>query len=200
MENKRAFLDKVAGLFIEHGAKTLTMDDIAREFGISKKTLYQYYSTKEALLEEVLKYKLKEVVVRLKNLETRTENAVERMYCRDAMIEQAIESNNSILLRQLVKYYPAIFNRHMVDFSEKFSQVLAHNTQRGRKQGLYRKDFDELNYARMFFQLAMSYDSSPHLDTEKVDRRQYQQAVMDMYLNSITTEEGKKIMNQFKNQ
>ncbi|HAI79685.1 MAG TPA: TetR/AcrR family transcriptional regulator, partial [Chryseobacterium sp.] len=56
----KKFLEKVVELFIDNGAKTLTMDDIAKEFGMSKKTLYQKYANKEALLEDVLAFKLEE--------------------------------------------------------------------------------------------------------------------------------------------
>ncbi|HAI79684.1 MAG TPA: TetR family transcriptional regulator, partial [Chryseobacterium sp.] len=57
---------------------------------------------------------------------------------RDEHIERAVQSNNSLLIRQLIKYYPAIFNKHMMDFAEKFSEVMVHNIERGRQQGYYR--------------------------------------------------------------
>ena len=52
MKNTRCTLDRLFDMFRTHGAKTLTMDDIAREFCISKKTLYQKYKNKEELLTE----------------------------------------------------------------------------------------------------------------------------------------------------
>ena len=88
MEENIEFLCKAADLFIENGAKTLTMDDIAKEFGISKKTLYQKYKNKEELIEEVLYYKLVELIERLQFLDENIENAVERMICRDEQIEK----------------------------------------------------------------------------------------------------------------
>lgn len=99
MENKNQFLKKATELFIEHGSKTLTMDDVAREFGMSKKTLYQKYKNKEALLEDVLTFKLNEVIEKLQQLDAKIENAVERMFCRDEHIEKAVQSNNSLLIR-----------------------------------------------------------------------------------------------------
>ena len=80
MENKNQFLEKATELFIEHGSKTLTMDDVAREFGISKKTLYQKYKNKEALLEEVLDFKLNHIIQKMQKLDVEVENAVERMF------------------------------------------------------------------------------------------------------------------------
>ena len=180
MEDKTKFLLKSAQLFIENGAKTLTMDDIAREFGISKKTLYQKYKNKEELLEEVLQYKLEEVIARINYLDENIDNAVERMICRDEEIDKVSHSNNNILIRQLLKYYPTIFHKHMMNFSEKFSQVLVHNIEKGRKQGFYRDNFDAEIYAKIFFQLVMSYDSSPYLDTSVIEREHYSQETMMM--------------------
>ncbi len=195
----KSFLEKVAELFIENGAKTLTMDDIAREFGMSKKTLYQKYTTKEALLEDVLEYKLTEVIEKLNKMDKQIENAVDRMYCRDEEIEKAARSNNSVLIRQLLKYYPTIFNKHMMNFSERFTEVLVQNIERGREQGYYRTDFDAALYASIYFQMVMSYDSSPFLDTSKTDRAEYSNVALNFYMNAITTELGKQQLIKYNN-
>lgn len=198
MENCNTFLVKAAQLFIDNGAKSLTMDDIAKEFGISKKTLYQKYKNKEELLEEVLEHKIEVVIKRLQFLDSSVENAIERMICRDEEIDKVSHSNKTLLIRQLSKYYPTIFNKHMLNFSEKFSQVLVHNIEKGRKQGFYREDFDAEMYAKIFFQLVMSYDNSPYLDPIAIDREHYYHETMMMYMNAITTEKGKEILKKIK--
>ena len=184
-------LEKVADLFIYYGAKTVTMDDIAQELKISKKTLYQKYKNKEVLLEEVLTYKLEKVLLKMRNLDETIDNAVERMFARDEDIERASRTNDSIMLRQLIKYYPRIFNRHMLYFSEKLSEILVHNIERGRKQGLYREDFDANLYSKLYFQLTMTYDNSPFLDTTEISRAHYQHESLMFYMNAITNEKGK---------
>ncbi len=193
----KAFLEKVVDLFIENGAKTVTMDDVAREFGMSKKTLYQKYKNKEALLEDVLTFKLNEVIEKLQQLDATIENAVERMFCRDEHIERAVQSNNSLLIRQLIRYYPSIFNRHMLQFSEKFADVMVHNIERGRAQGYYRPDFDAKIYAKIFFLLVMSYESSPFLDTAQIEKEYYNNEAMMFYMNAITTEKGKEFLKKY---
>jgi len=191
------FLEKVVMLFIENGAKTLTMDDIAKEFGMSKKTLYQHYKNKEALLEDVLAFKLNDVIEQLNMLDDTIENAVERMFCRDQQIEEAVKSNKSLFIRQLVRYYPAIFNKHISEFSDRFTDVLLRNIKKGREQGYYRTDFNETAYAQLFFSLIMSYDSSPFIDNEIFDRNHFHEEVVLFYMNAITTEEGKKFIKQY---
>jgi len=190
---EKIFIEKVADLFLENGAKTLTMDDIAKEFGMSKKTLYKEYETKEALLEEVLKHTANRVLEEIKVLGDQFDNAIERMLCRDTAIVKASTSNESLLLKQLIKYYPHIFNKHILNFSEKFSVILVHNIEKGREQGLYRTNFDPEFYGKLFFQLSMSY-YSPYLDITNITKFQYLARVLDFYLNAITTPKGKAYM------
>ncbi len=198
MEKDIEFLEKVSELFLENGAKSVTMDDIASELKISKKTLYQMYRNKEALLEEVLVYKLEIVISKMRSLDVTVENAVERMFARDEGIIKASRTNNSLMLRQLIKYYPQIFNKHMLNFSEKISEILIHNIERGRKQGLYREDFDADLYSKLFFQLIMTYDNSPFLDTTHISRERYHQETLSLYMNAITTEKGKEVLKKMK--
>lgn len=191
MDENTAFLEKASQLFIENGAKSLTMDDIAKEFGMSKKTLYQKYANKEALLSDVLHFKMEEVIEKMMNLDDHVVNAIERMFCRDEQIETAMEANKSLLIRQLLKYYPAIFSKHMMQFSERFTDVMVHNIQRGREQGYYHDNFDSKLYGKMFFQLVTSYDSSPFFNTDEINRSHFNNEAMLFFLNAITTEKGK---------
>jgi AcrR family transcriptional regulator len=196
MDENTHFLVKASELFLEHGAKTLTMDDISKSFGISKKTLYVKYKNKEELIEAVLHFKLDEIITRLQFLDDQIENAVERMFCRDEQLEKVADSNNSLLIKQLHKYYPAIFNKHMLEFAEKFSQVMLHNIEKGRAQGYYRTNFDAELYAKFFFQLIMSMESSLYLDPNVIDKVYYKNELMNMYMNAITTEKGKQILKK----
>lgn len=190
------FLEKSAKLFLENGAKTFTMDDIAREFRMSKKTLYQKYKNKEALLEDVLTFKFNALIKRMEKLDLEVENAVTRMYCRDEEMEKAIESNNSIFIKQLIKYYPQIFEAHMMRFSEKFSDIMYQNIAKGRKQGYYRKDFNEKLYAKFLFHLMISYHNTPYLGVEEMKESDFCHFVLDFYMNSITTEKGKEFLEK----
>ena len=196
MKRDEDFLAKVSTLFLENGAKTVTMDDIAKELGVSKKTLYQKYKNKESLLEEVLTYALDKVLTRMRNLDEEIDNAIDRMLARDQEVEKASRTNDSILLRQLIKYYPGIFTKHMQNFAEKFADILEQNIARGRKQGYYRENFDSRLYAKLFFQLIITYDNSPYLETKSISRPEYHHEALLFYMNSIATEKGRKYIEK----
>ncbi|MEJ8597923.1 TetR/AcrR family transcriptional regulator [Riemerella anatipestifer] len=197
MEDRIIFLKKVSELFVQNGAKSLTMDDIAKAFSISKKTLYQNYKNKEVLLEEVLDFLLKQLLEQLKAEEEKSLNPIEKMLLREPKIEQISENNRTVFVRQLIKYYPEIYNMHIVNVYKGVYEILKHNVIKGREQGLYEKDFDIETYAKYFLELMFAFDSSPLFEEEqKVGRSNYCQGVVRFYLNAIVTPKGKEFLNQ----
>ncbi|MDY3339228.1 TetR/AcrR family transcriptional regulator [Riemerella anatipestifer] len=197
MEDRIIFLKKVSELFVQNGAKSLTMDDIAKAFSISKKTLYQNYKNKEVLLEEVLDFLLKQLLEQLKAEEEKSLNPIEKMLLREPKIEQISENNRTVFVRQLIKYYPDIYNMHIVNVYKGIYEILKHNVIKGREQGLYEKDFDIETYAKYFLELMFAFDSSPLFEEEqKIGRSNYCQGVVRFYLNAIVTPKGKEFLNQ----
>ncbi|MBT0555951.1 TetR/AcrR family transcriptional regulator [Riemerella anatipestifer] len=197
MEDRIIFLKKVSELFVQNGAKSLTMDDIAKAFSISKKTLYQNYKNKEVLLEEVLDFLLKQLLEQLKAEEEKSLNPIEKMLLRETKIEQISENNRTVFVRQLIKYYPEIYNMHIVNVYKGIYEILKHNVIKGREQGLYEKDFDIETYAKYFLELMFAFDSSPLFEEEqKIGRSNYCQGVVRFYLNAIVTPKGKEFLNQ----
>ncbi|MDY3364051.1 TetR/AcrR family transcriptional regulator [Riemerella anatipestifer] len=197
MEDRIIFLKKVSELFVQNGAKSLTMDDIAKAFSISKKTLYQNYKNKEVLLEEVLDFLLKQLLEQLKAEEEKSLNPIEKMLLREPKIEQISENNRTVFVRQLIKYYPEIYNIHIVNVYKGIYEILKHNVIKGREQGLYEKDFDIKTYAKYFLELMFAFDSSPLFEEEqKIGRSNYCQGVVRFYLNAIVTPKGKEFLNQ----
>ena len=193
------FLARATSLFIEYGAKSLTMDDVAREFGMSKRTLYQHYPTKENLLEAVLDFKLSDIIRKMERLDIEVQDAVERMFCREQKFDEMITSNKSVMIRQLLRYYPNIFEKHITKFAESFTAVLVRNIERGREQGYYKTDFDAEFYANMFFQMVLSFDGTHVLQEKYPDRNHFNEQVMSFYLNAICNEKGRKKLNEITN-
>ena len=197
MSSNKEFLLKVAELFALHGAKTLTMDDIAKEFSMSKKTLYQLYKNKEDLLIEVLDHKLDLVVETLLLNDSKSDNAIERMFLREKDFESFSQTNKTTFIRQLIKYYPSIYAQHVLSIDEKISKIVTHNIKLGREQGYYRSDFDERLYIRFLLQLMFSYEDSPLFENEANDRNCFCFEVMVFYIQSISTNKGKDFLENF---
>lgn len=199
MNEKNIFLEKTARLFLENGAKTLTMDDIAKAFSISKKTLYQHYSNKEILLDEVLKYLLDDLLIKLKEGEKKYPDPIDSMLIGNSEMEKICESSKSIFIKQLIKYYPDTYNQHILDIYNTISEVLISNIEKGRNLGLYKSDFDEKLYSKYFLELMFAFDHSPLFDSEdNLSRSEFCQRIIIFYLNAIVTPKGLEKLNQTK--
>lgn len=197
MEQNTAFLQKILELFYLNGAKTTTMDDIAREFSMSKKTLYQQYENKEKLLDEVLNYELSLVMQELASIDSQDFCPIEKMICRDRKMKDMMENDNSLFVRQLRKYYYPLYEKQTKRIAKEVAQVLKANVEKGKELGLYRTDFHVEDYGKFLMLIMFSYNDSPIIDCEEVSRKEFAQSAILFYLNAITTEKGKEQLKKY---
>ncbi len=198
MEQKNKFLEKALALFLENGAKTLTMDDIAREFGMSKRTIYQHYKNKEELLDSVLDFHTDMVISKLKAItEIENLNSVEKMLIRDEDLQKLSNNQKSIFIRQVKKYYSNLSKKNAIKAYEKLKTIFISNIEQGQKEGLYRKNIDVEVVVKMVIVLMFSYDESPLMESANADglnQYEFSKQVIKFYLNAIVTEEGRKFL------
>jgi AcrR family transcriptional regulator len=143
MEQKeQQFLEQVDKLFLSCGIKSLTMDDIARELGISKKTLYQYCTDKEDLLIKSFSHYFKceesfQQAIWAKNL-----NAVDEIFEVSKHVAEMLKNLHPSVHYDLRKYYPEawkIFSEYRKNFLLK---CVSDNMEKGKKEGLYRANLN----------------------------------------------------------
>jgi AcrR family transcriptional regulator len=140
MENRILF--KARDLMTHHGVKHVTMDDIATQLGISKKTIYQFYKDKDALVMAVVNFELEEQSLKCQSTQDNAENAVHEMFMILEDIQQMFKNMNPMTMNELAKYYPEAFLRiqnHKDDFMHK---IIKTNLIKGIEQGVYRKEID----------------------------------------------------------
>lgn len=197
MEQKAEFLEKALKLFYLNGAKTTTMDDIAREFSMSKKTLYQQYENKEELLDEVLNYEMQVILEELKNIDTKNSCPIEKMICREKKMKDLTDNNKSLFVRQLKKYYHSLYEKQTVRVSKEVAKLFRANVEKGRELGLYRTDFDIDEYSQFLMLIMTSFNDSPMIDVEETSMKDFAQSAIVFYLNAITTEKGKEKLKKY---
>lgn len=140
MENRILF--KARDLMTRHGVKHVTMDDIAAQLGISKKTIYQFYKDKDALVMAVVNFELEEQALKCQRTQDSADNAVHEMFMILEDIQQMFKNMNPMTMNELAKYYPEAFLRiqnHKDDFMHK---IIKTNLIKGIEEGVYRKEID----------------------------------------------------------
>ncbi|WP_439184350.1 TetR/AcrR family transcriptional regulator [Carboxylicivirga taeanensis] len=143
METKRKeIIQHAASLFHQYGIKSVSMEDIAREFGMSKRTLYQFVKDKNDVVESVLDYNLDLFAQLLGVFHNDRFNAIEQFYQYTKGIDDYFPKINPSMHFDLRKFYPALLAK-----ADKTRQGLMHsanvaNLEKGKKEGFYQSDID----------------------------------------------------------
>nr|WP_319400490.1 TetR/AcrR family transcriptional regulator [uncultured Carboxylicivirga sp.] len=143
MEDKRLqIIKQSASLFHQFGIKSVSMDDIARELGMSKKTLYQFIKDKNDLVESVVEFNRDLFTDFLSAFKNNSLNAIEQFYSYQMRMIEHFPKYNPSMLYDLKKYYPLLLN----DIIEKRKNLMLEaniaNLEKGKKEGFYHADID----------------------------------------------------------
>lgn len=135
-------LNRVHSLYRKYGIRSVTMDDVSRELGISKKTLYQYVSDKDDLVRKVVELEISSqhdhFIQRCKeNL-----NAIEEIIEIASCINYMLKEYSAVTEYDLRKYYPDLYVRLREVRRERILNFIRDNLMKGISEGLYRKELD----------------------------------------------------------
>src|SRR5580693_8935943 len=129
-------------LFLTAGIKSVTMDDIARHLGMSKKTIYQFFKDKNELVIALVKKKLQDDEAQMSEIISKSGNVIEEMINMMKCSEDIFSRINPIVVHDMQKYHPDAWKQ----FQNFKSQVLVHTMEelliKGINQGYIRPDID----------------------------------------------------------
>ena len=180
-------LKKVNDLYTRYGIRSVTMDDISRELGISKKTLYQHVKDKEDLVDKVMMYEFSSK----RNFaeEKGSRNAIEDIFFLNNMINKIIKETNPSKMYDLRKYYPVVFEKIAKLKREKTMNVMIQNFRKGKSESLYRKDFDEEVLAKMY---VLRMDRVSHDDVVSISEFTSAKFIYEIFIYHIRGIASKK--------
>ena len=142
---KRALND-----FMQYGFKTFTMDDLASKMGISKKTLYEHFPSKNDLVEAVLDYALD---MSCKNVEAFVQgdgSVIENVYRNQKKVKEIFNINSDRPIWELQKYYSKTYERMEIEFAKSDVRFIDKLLEKGWKEGLFREDIN-VNFYKTFY-------------------------------------------------
>lgn len=132
---------KISEIFQRYGIKSVTMDDLAREIGVSKKTLYQQFEDKKDVVKQVIHYMIDSQKCGIEEmLNLPQANAIEKLMMMTRFFAEHLKSSNASLTYDLQKYYTDIWD-DLIEFKrgEVYDHIVS-NFNEGVKQNLYRDD------------------------------------------------------------
>ena len=108
---KEKIIQEARELFLTLGFKSVTMDDIANKLGMSKKTIYTYFSNKTKLVEETTFYTLETIFIEIDKIIEASENPIKELYDIKMFVMECLKDEKASPQYQLQKYYPAIYEQ-----------------------------------------------------------------------------------------
>jgi len=152
-------LKNISILFKKYGVKSVTMDDIARELGMSKKTLYQHFENKTDVVYKVAHFEFEKEGEELEKLYRKHKHVIDQLY---AVSKYIIEINFKLtpsLTYSMNKYYPEIWKELLNKRETHILNIIKNNFNTGIKQGIYRKDVD-MNIIQHFYAFLLNLKSN----------------------------------------
>jgi AcrR family transcriptional regulator len=186
-------------LFLQAGIKSVTMDDIAKHLGMSKKTIYQFFKDKNELVIALVKKKLQDDEDQMCAIIGQSNNVIEEMINMMKCSEEIFSKINPIVIHDLQKYHPEAWKQ----FQDFKADVLIHTLEelltKGIKQEYIRPDIDVKIIARMrVAQVEMGFNTALFPVTDFSPWKvQYQ--FLEHFNYGICTLKGYKLLNQYKN-
>lgn len=163
---KDKIINKATEMFLKLGFKSITMDDIACEMCISKKTIYKYFSNKDILIEESIDLVHKEVKETMDAIISKNYNAIEENFEIKRMFREMFKSAESSPIYQLKKHYPDIYNKVLNIQVSICEDCFRKNILKGIKEGLYRENLDIENYVKFYYTLIFTINENTMLEKE----------------------------------
>jgi AcrR family transcriptional regulator len=205
MEDRKQYILKNAGkLYLKYGIKSVTMDDVASEIGISKKTLYQFFKDKEDLISQVIDYYIESAHFAIHN--PSKGNAIDRFFELRTHVINMLKYINNNIEYDLKKLYPGLYKKVYKLKRERIFNSTIQNVTEGIAAGLYRPDLDiifiaKLQVGRLLLILNPEHEIFTETELSNIDLFD---KVIENYMYSICTEKGmkyyKKQLNKIKNE
>lgn len=163
---REKIISKASDLFLKLGFKSVTMDDIAGEMCISKKTIYKYFCNKEILIEESTEMVHKTVHEVINTIVAKDYNAIEENFEIRKMFKEMFQVADTSPLYQLKKHYPEIYQKVMDRELQECNMCFRQNIEKGIRQDLYRTDLDIDVYVKFYYSLIFSIKENTSSEKE----------------------------------
>jgi AcrR family transcriptional regulator len=183
-------LGNILALYSKYGIRSITMDDLSRELGVSKKTIYQHVKDKTELVSLTLDLEMKLNREFMEESRGGSLNAIEELIQVNRKIHAMVSSHNPAFYYDLKKYYPSIFRTWMDDRRQRMYKMLVDNITRGKSEDLYRDDLDEEVIARLHMAIMEMLYENELLTKADLASAHFLREILVYHLHGICKEEG----------
>jgi AcrR family transcriptional regulator len=198
MKTEDRILEAAGDLFFRHGIKSITMDAIASHLGMSKRTIYDSYEDKHALVKALTRQELNIQEKELEEIRKTSENSIDEIMKAMSCVRKTFGKISPTVFYDLQKFHPDAWKQFRAFKEQKMQAFIEENLKRGIRQELYRKDLNIKILAKFRIEeVEMGFNHSV-FPTAKFDLTEVQLVLLDHFLHGITTIKGHKLINKYK--
>lgn len=185
-------------MFFRLGIRSVSIDDICHELGISKKTFYVYCASKDELIEQLLSTNVSRMEQKMRTtMESSDFSAIVRKFTQWITSENNDVRKVPQLVYDLKKYYPRQYNDYQVRSFEIQQQYIERFIERGMKVGLVRaninKEYTSHLIAKIYTDAMRDFEL---IESKGHNLPQFSRVATDILMRGILSEEGLKLFNQ----
>jgi hypothetical protein len=189
-------LHRATDLFLNLGFKSVTMDDIAEELAISKKTIYAYFSTKTELVKASVYNVFDTISTGINRICVLDNNPIKEVFLIKEFVLENLKNEKSSPLFQLKKHYPKLYDELLKKQFEITKICVEQNLVKGIKEGLYRKNLDIDFISRIYFSGINSIKDNDIFPNNSSNMPSLMNTFFDYHLRAISTDKGLIVLKE----
>lgn len=183
-------MERTLELFYEFGIKNLSMDEISRKLGISKKTLYKFVNNKEDLIDKLFEYSDKKHEIEDKKLEDENCNAIDLLLFSSLRVFENMGKINPMIKFELQKYYEPIFNKFLSSKKNQIFNKISKNINQGIEEGLYRDNINVELVAGLYVNTLFDLHNKEYCFAGNVNYVQIFEIMIENHIRAIASLKG----------
>jgi AcrR family transcriptional regulator len=200
MEMQERIRQKADELFRRYGIRSVTMDEIAAQLGISKKTIYQFYADKDQLVDAVAMDEIRYSQQCCQRDQLLSANAIEEIFRVMEFVEIMFRNMNPSMLYDLEKYHPSGYKKFLEHKNKFLYDMIKRNLERGIQEELYRPEINVEILTRFRLESMMLALNTEIFPPSKFNMVTLQQEIIEHFLYGVATIKGYKLILKYKQQ
>lgn len=190
--------EKAKELFLRYGIRSVSMDDIANQLGMSKKTIYQYYTDKNELVDAVVEDEVLDMQNDCMKCGENAKDAIEEIFLTVDQLMEQLSSMNPMVLYDMEKFHIRAFQRFMEHKNKFLLQVIRKNLEWGIKDGLYRPDVDVDVLSKFRLESMMIPFNIDLFPPSRYKLSEVTKAIIEHYVFGVASLKGHKLILKYQ--
>ena len=185
-------------LFFRNGIKSITMDEIATHLGMSKKTIYNFYVDKDAIVVALTNAELNSQLLEMEEIRKSSINAIDEIFKTMNCLSRTFIKINANVFYDMQKFHPDSWKRFREFKEKKMMGFVEENLKNGINQSLYRTDINAKIMSKFRMEEVEMAFNPAIFPPDKYNIKEVQMILLDHFIHGIATLKGHKLINKYK--